>query len=81
MIRKTYRPGAHLVVCDRTGFVVYAEDTVKEWTGLRVRRESAEQRHPQDHVKGRIDRQGVPDARPRPADYFLATNEVTADSL
>jgi hypothetical protein len=81
MTARTYRPGDHLVVCDRTGFVVYASDTVKEWTGLRVRRESAEQRHPQDHVKGRIDRQGVPDARPRPADYFLATNEVVAEDL
>jgi hypothetical protein len=81
MTARTYRPGDHLVVCDRTGFVVYASDTVKEWTGLRVRRESAEQRHPQDHVKGRIDRQGVPDARPRPADVFLEPGDVTADSL
>lgn len=81
MAERTYRPGSHLVTCDRTGFTVYAEDTVREWTGLRVRRQSYERRHPQDFVKGRKDRQAVPDARPRPEDHFLDTNEVSADDL
>lgn len=81
MIRKTYRPGDYLVVCDRTGFTVYASDTVKEWNGLRVRRQSFEHRQPQDFVKGREDRQAVPDARPRTEDVFLDPGDVTVESL
>ncbi len=81
MIRRTYRPGDWLVKCDRTGFTVYASDTRKEWNGLRVRKESFETRHPQDFVKGREDRQAVPDARPRPPDVFLEANDVTVDDL
>lgn len=37
---------------------------MREWNGLRVRRESAEERHPQDLVKGVGDDQTVPFARP-----------------
>lgn len=73
-MNRTYRPGDYLCKCDRTGFTVYASDTVVEWNGLRVRRQSAERRQPQDFVRGRKDNQSVPDARPQPADVFLYTN-------
>lgn len=32
--------------CQRTGFKVKAEDLVEEWTGLMVRRQSLDPRHP-----------------------------------
>ncbi len=76
-----YIPGDYLCVCDRTGFVVYASDTVQEWNGLRVRRKSYEERHPQDFVRGLGDDQNVPFARPEPTDVFLTDNEVTKDDL
>lgn len=79
-MKRKYRPGDHLVQCDRTGFTVYASETVKEWNGLRVRKESAEPRHPQDFVKGVRDDQTVHDPRPR-NERFLTANEVTRDSL
>ncbi len=60
----TYRPGDWWTICDRTGFQVYASDTVQEWNGLRVRRQSYEERHPQDFVRGIGDDQTVPFARP-----------------
>lgn len=81
MAKRTYRPGRHLVVCDRTGFVIYDDDARKEWNGLLVRSESWEPRHPQDFVRGRVDRQTVPDPRPRPNDVFLDTNDVTVGDL
>ncbi len=80
-MRKDYRPGDWLITCDRTGYIVYASDTVREWNGLRVRRQSSEERHPQDFVRGVGDDQTVPFARPEPTDVFLATNEITKDDL
>lgn len=71
MLRQTYRPGDFLRVCERTGFVVYASRTKKEWTGRIVRDRSFEMRQPQDFVRGVIDDQRVPDPRPRPADTFV----------
>lgn len=79
--RDEFVAGDYNVICDRTGFKVKASDTLLEWNGLRVRKADWEQRHPQDFVRGRADRQTVPDARPEQTDVFLATNEVTKDDL
>lgn len=67
-----YRPGDPWVICDRTGFKVRMSETVKEWTGLRVRREDWEPRHPQDFVRGRKDVQAVQDPRPEAPNDFIA---------
>ena len=69
------------LICDRTGFEMYAPDAVREWTGLIVRRQDMDVRHSQEFVRGRRDRQNVPFSRPEPSDDFLTANEVTADSL
>lgn len=77
----TYRPGDYWVICDRSGRKVRSSDTVKEWNGLRVHRDEYETRHPQDFVRGRVDRQRVPDARPEPPDSIvgpLTTTVTTA---
>ena len=69
------------VVCDRSGDEIDAADAVKEWTGLIVSRRHADERHPQDFVKGRKDRQRVPDPRPESVDVFLDVGDVTPDDL
>src|SRR6185295_17420903 len=62
MMRTTYRPGDFLRDCDRCGFTVYASETRKQWDGLIVCAIGCfEERHPQDFVRGRVDRQNVPD--------------------
>jgi hypothetical protein len=66
-----YQPGSWYVTCDRTGDAVRVEDTRKEWTGLRVKTEVWEPRHPQDLVRGRVDKQSVPDPRPMPPPIFV----------
>lgn len=78
---KTLKDGDYWVICDRTGFKVPASETRKEWNGLRVHKSVWEPRHPQDFVRGKADRQQVPDPRPEGEDTFLSTNEVTRDSL
>ena len=72
-IRTTYRPGDFLRDCDRCGETVYASETKKQWDGLIVCAVGCfEERHPQDFVRGRKDRQNVPDPRPVPPYQFVA---------
>lgn len=77
----TYKPGEWNVTCDRTGFKIKSGNTRKEWNGKIVRKESWEPRHPQDFVRAIPDFPGVRDARPVPEYRFVATNEVTPESL
>jgi hypothetical protein len=76
-----YRAGDHYVICDCCGFKVRASDTRKRWDGLRVCTKDWETRHPQDFVRGRMDRIRVPDARPEAPDSFLGDNDVTGSDL
>lgn len=69
----------HNVICDRTGFKVPAERTVMEWTGLRVLREHADMRHPQEFVRSRQDEQSVPDPRPEASDMFVSQGDFNLD--
>lgn len=58
-------------ICDQCGFKKKASDTTKQWDGLIVCRDCADPRHPQDFVRGRRDRQTVPDPRPSAAPVFV----------
>jgi len=59
------------VQCDRTGFEVESNKVTREWTGLIVLKTDADERHPQEFVRGKRDRQRVKDPRPEPADSFV----------
>lgn len=72
----TYIRGDFWRICDVCGFKCRASETSKRWDGLMVCREDFETRHPQDFVRGRLDRQNVPDARPEPADVFIDPSET-----
>lgn len=61
---RKHRPNDYLVIDDQSGFTVWASDTVKEWTGLRVRKQSHDPRHPQEQVRAIAEKQTVPDPRP-----------------
>lgn len=76
-----YEPGNFYRICDECGFKVRASETRKRWDGKIVCTKDWEVRHPQDFVRGRIDRQRVPQPRPEAPDAFLTDNEVTADDL
>lgn len=67
----TYVRGDFYRQCEVCGFRKRASETSKRWDGLFVCREDYEERHPQDFVRGRIDRQNVPNPRPEPADVFI----------
>jgi hypothetical protein len=76
-----YRSGDPWRVCDVCGFDIRASQTVKRWDGLWVCQQDWEPRHPQDMVRGRVDRQRVSEPRPEPDDHFLTDNEVTRSML
>lgn len=79
MMRTTYRPGDFLRDCDRCGSTVYASETRKQWDGLIVCSIGCfEERHPQDFVRGRVDRQNVPDPRPPGVNRFVGTLDTVA---
>lgn len=78
----TYEKWTPNGICDRCGFKFPLSALRKEWTGLRVCNQCLDHRHPQEFMRSVKDRQGIqPDMRPRPTDYFLSVNEVTADDL
>lgn len=66
-----YRPGDFYRICDRCGFKMRASETFKTWEGLYVCAEDYETRHPQDYVRGRRDRQNVPEPRPEATDTTI----------
>lgn len=80
-MRRTYKPGDNLVICDRSGRTCYASETVEEWNGLRVHRDHYERRHPQDLIRAPAPEQPPRVTTGRPADRFLTDNEVSAEDL
>ena len=75
-----YVPGDHYKICDVCGFKVRASQTKKRWDGMIVCLPDWEPRHPQDAVRGRVDKQTVKDPRPESVDVFV-TIPVTATDL
>ncbi len=78
------RVGDYRVQCDYSGFKCWASDTVKTHDGFRVLARFAgteQQRHPQELVRSRPDKQSVPWSRPQTTDVFLAPGDVTAADL
>lgn len=78
--RGTWRQGDHLVKDDVTGFTIFASEAQKQWDGAMVHKDHFETRHPQDLIRARRERPGVPNARPQPPDTFIGplTTEVSA---
>ena len=73
-MQQEQRIGDYLVLCDFSGFRVWASETVLTWNKMRVHRRfvgEEQRRHPQELVKGVKDNQSVPNPRPEPADTYL----------
>lgn len=82
MTNLSYVSGDFWRICDRCGFRYRASQTFRTWDGLYVCREDWEPRHPQDFVRGRLDNQNVPDARPEPLDSIIGplTTSISANA-
>lgn len=71
--------GTYNALCDVCGFEYKAKDMRVRWDGAFVCSKDFEPRHPQDFLRGRVDRQSVPIARPD-SENFEQT-PVTVDDL
>ena len=81
-----YLHGSSNCICQRCGFKYKRHNIKKEWTGLRVcfgpqTNGCFEERHPQDFVKGKPDRQSLPWVAPEQEDVFLTTNQISESDL
>ena len=76
-----YIPGDFWRICDRCGRKFRQSETRKTWDGLWTCLSCWEPRHPQDFVKGKTDKQSVPEPRPEPEDVFISATDVTAEDL
>jgi hypothetical protein len=81
-MRSYYVSGQWNAICDRCGFQYKSAELRLEWTGFRVCSSCFESRHPQDFLKVRSERGGVPWSRPEQspisASPFLETEGVIA---
>lgn len=67
----TYRKGDNWLIDDRSGARIRRSDARMEWDGTVVHKDEFEPRHPQDFVKGRVDRQIPPQPiRSEPVDVL-----------
>lgn len=74
-----YTPGTWNCLCDVCGFKFKATDLRLRWDGAFVCSKDWETRHPQDFVRGRVDKQRVDIARPD--DTRFEQRPVTVDDL
>jgi len=77
----SYVSSDYYVICDECGGKFRSSQTRMRWDKARVCRKDWETRHPQDFVRGRADKQAVPNPRSEPSDVFLDDNDVTASDL
>lgn len=75
--------GDYNAIDDESGFKCKASELVRRWDGYMVKRGGGgdEQRHPQDLIRLRAEKQSVPWARPVPQDQFVTVAPVDPSSL
>jgi hypothetical protein len=73
--------GDYNAICDVCGFKFKASELRRRWDGMMVCLLDYEERHPQDLIKIRPDRQAVPWSRPEPTDTFVTPAPIDPDSL
>jgi len=81
MAKSYYKPGDYNVICDRCGGQYKRSECAIEWNGLLTcLRGCWEERHPQDFVRAKEDRQAVPIARPD-ISFEMGTTTLAKNAL
>jgi len=63
--------GSYNVICDSCGLKFKSHELQRRWDGLMVCSKDYEQRHPQDFIRSRPEKNTVPFSRPEAEDTFL----------
>lgn len=80
-MRNFYREGDFLVVCDVSGQKALRSQCVKQWNGLIVIKEYAEERHPLDLQRPPPAETVPSETRPDSDPVFLSPGDVTREDL
>lgn len=80
-MRNFYKEGDYLVRCDRSGQKALRSDCVKQWDGLIVIKEYAEQRHPLDLQRPPPIEKVPSETRPDSDPVYLNYGDVTKEML
>jgi hypothetical protein len=79
---KDYRSDCHQnAICDVCGGKFKASELRRRWDNLMVCPDDMEQRHPQDLIKVKADRQATPFSRPQPELQFRAMAPTDGSEL
>lgn len=76
-----YKHGDWNATCDVCGFKFKASELRRRWDNMRVCSEDFEERHPQDFLKGKPDRQNVPWTRPEGLVRYVTVNPLDPDDV
>ena len=68
-------------ICDVCGFKFKGSELRRRWDGFMACSQDYEQRHPQDLIRMKPERQSVPWARPMPQDTFTVVAPADPSSL
>ena len=71
-----WKSGDHLVICQRTGRVVYASECTREWTGLLVHHSVYEPKHPQLMVRAVKETLPTLPFNPESVDVYVGSDYV-----
>jgi len=74
-----FKSGDHLVMCQRSGRVVYASECVREWNGLLVHRSVYEPKHPALMYRATPESPPPTLLNPEPADVYVGSDYVNPD--
>ena len=70
--------GNHINACDLSGFKAKPNELIKQWNGLYVLPEFAEEEHPADNMRVRQEAIGRGSIRPEPTEGFNFITETVS---
>ena len=76
-----YEPGNYWMICDVCGRKFRFSDMLRRWDNAWVCHNDWEIQHPQEHLRGRSERIGVPVARPEPTETVIGPGDVMQEDL
>ena len=75
-LRHYYIPGDHWMICDECGLQYRRSQMLERWDGFLVCKKDWEPRHPQEFVRGRVDKIAVKNPRPEQVDMSVTCLEM-----
>jgi hypothetical protein len=76
-----YKHGDFNAICDSCLFKFKGSELRKQWDGQMVCKDCFEERHPQDSLRPRPERNKLPWTRPEPESQYITVAEIDTSKL